>query len=182
VEKHKDHKWTDVIESAKKFCPKLKEDVNNMSASVLRKRESIEELEANLSVFKEKMSSTENEILHTYDTLISRLQTHRNQLTTELKNFKEKVSKEVANEKSEIEGQFVIMEGFKGYCQEMINKGTACDIFQSANDLHTRAEELLKTQYMSNVSILSRIDVAFIPSNVSPEICSNSIGKLTFTG
>jgi len=78
-----------------------------------------------------------------------------------LNSFKDKIVKEMANKKDEMERQFVITESFKRYCPEMINKGSACDISCMAHDLHARAEELVKTQDEPDCHQLGGVEITF---------------------
>jgi len=98
----------------------------------------------------------------------------------ELNSFKDKLLKEIANKKDEMERQFVITESFKRYCQEIINKVTACDISRMANDLHTRAEELVKTQPEPHCHQLSGVEMTFKPFFVTTDSVKNYLGELVY--
>jgi len=78
-----------------------------------------------------------------------------------LNSFKDKIVKEMANKKDEMERQFVITESLKRYCQEIIDMGTTCDISRMANDLHARAEELVKTQDEPDCHQLGGVEITF---------------------
>jgi len=99
-----------------------------------------------------------------------------------LNSFKDTILKEMANKKNEIETQFVITESFKRYCQEMINKGSACDISRMAYDLHARAEELVKTQDEPDCHQLSGVQITFKPSVVATDSGKKYIGELVLHG
>jgi len=125
----------------------------------------------------EKVASTQSKISEKYDQLIFRIQSQQSQLIEELNSFKDIILKKIETEKDEVERQFVITERFKRYCQEMISKGTVCDISRAAHDLHARAEELVKIQ--ADYCDMSRIDVTFLTLT---QYVNNFIGKLFLSG
>jgi len=72
---------------------------------------------------------------------------------------------------------------FKRYCQEVKDKGTAYDISQAANDLHIRAEELVKIPVELSSGELLRLAVIFTPSLMITKTAEeNLVGKLSFKG
>jgi len=178
------HEFTDVNESAEKLTEQLKVDIDKVSACGFYKQDQIKQLETDAKSFIEKVASTQREISQKYDQLISLIQSHQNQLMEELNSFKEKILKEMTNKKDEIERQFVITESFKRYCQEMINKGTACDISRMAHDLHAKAEELVKTQDEPDCHQLSGVEITFSPSLFITDSASgrNFVGEFFFMG
>ena len=139
-------------------------------------------MENELKSIMEKVASTQSEISQKYDQMISLLKSHQSQLLEELELFKVRILKERETVKDEMERQFVITESFQRYCQEMINKGTACDISCSAHELHATAEELLKTQDEHDRHTLSEIEISFKPSDVTTDSAANFLGELIFRG
>jgi len=182
VTKHNQHKLSDVSESAETLRKQLKVDVDKLSAYSIYKHDKMKQLENDTKSFMEKVASTHGKISQKYDQFISLIQSQQSQLMGELHIFKVKTLKEMETQKDEIERQFVITESFKRYCQEMINKGTACDISRLAHDLHARAEEFVKTQDEPDYHQLSGFEITFIPSVVTSVRVKNYIGGLVLKG
>jgi len=159
-----------------------KNDVDNVSECAFHNQDKIKQLETATKSFMEKVASTESELSQKYDQLVSLIQTERNQLMEELNSFKARILKKMEVEKDEMERQFVITESFKRYCQELINKGTACDISRMAHDLHARAEELVKTQDEPDCHQLSEVEIMFKPSVALTSSISNYMGELILRG
>jgi len=180
LDKHEKHYLTDVNKSAEKFREQLNEDVNKLAVTALQKQ--VTQLQADTKIFIKRVASTQSEISQKYDQLISLMQSHQSQLMEELQIFNVKTLKEMETQKDEIERQFVITESFKRYCQEMINKGTACDISRMAHDLRSRAEELVKTQDEPDCHQLSGVEITFKPSDVTTDSGKNFIGELALPG
>jgi len=182
VNKHNQHKLSDVNESAETLRKQLKVDVYKVSANALYKLKKIKQLETYAKSFMGNIASTQSEISQKYNQLISLLQSHERQLMEELNSFQGKILKEIADKKDEIERQFVITDRFKKNCQEMINKGTACDISRMAHDLHARAEELVRTQDEPDCHQLSGVEITFKPFVVTTDNVKNYIGELVLHG
>jgi len=180
VKKHNEHKLIDVNESGEKFCKQLKDDINEVSVYACQKQGEIKQLDIDTENLLEKFASTESEISQKYDQLISLIQSHQSQLMEELKLFKNKILKKIAIKKDEIERQFLISESLKRYCQEMVNKGTACDISRTALDLHAKAEELVKTQ--DERFDMNSIDITLVPFLATTNNVNNFIGELVLRG
>ena len=182
VSKHNKHDFSEVIEVAETFRKQLKDDAEKLSICAFRRQEKINEMENELKSVMEKIASTHREVSQKYDQMISLLKTHQSQLLEELELFKVRILKKRQTEKDEMERQFVITESFQRYCQEVINKGTACDISRTAHELRARSEELLKTQYERDCHTLRGIEISFKPSDVTTDSAANFLGELIFRG
>jgi len=182
VNKHTKHELIDVSKAAEKFREHLKRDTDKIATCSYQKDIKINQLESDKKRFMEEVALTQSEISQKYDQLVSLIQSHQSRLIEELNSFKDKILKEMANKKDEIETQAVMMQSFMRYGQEMINKGTACDISRVAHDLHARAEELVKTQDEPDCPKLSGVLITFKPFVVTTDLVRNYIGELVFEG
>jgi len=178
VKKHSKHECSDVKESADKFLPQLTDDIEKLEMCANQSREEVELIETRIRSFHEKIASTQNEISHQSNKLIALIQFHERQLIEQLNSFKDKQLKEMECSKNETERQFVITDGFKRYCQELKDKGNACDISRAANDLHVRTNELFKTQEGYKSYELSCTDNMFTPTVVKIAQIRNLFGDL----
>jgi len=132
--------------------------------------------------FVERVSNTQDRISQKYDELLALIKLQRNELIQELNAIKDKYLKEFETSKDEVERQTVIMESFTRYCQEMKEKGTACDISRSGDDLHARAEELVEGQDECRACMLSRVEITLTISEVTKDGVKNFIGELLVKG
>ena len=69
--------------------------------------------------------------------------------------------------KDEIEAQLLMLTGYKAYVEELVEKGSACAISQSAKDLLARAKQLHADQVEFSKGRLSPDRVRFEPANVA---------------
>ena len=77
----------------------------------------------------------------------------------------------------------MLVESFKKYCEEMKEKGTACDISRAANDLHTRSTELVKQHEHYNRQRVEQTEqLKFTPSSAATGTVSNLIGTIDHGG
>jgi len=178
VKKHSKHECSDVNESADKFLPQLTVDIEKVGTCANQSRKEVERIEANIKMFCEKIACTENAISHQSNQLIALIQSHERQLIEEINFFKDKQLKEMESSKNEAERQFVITDGFKRYCQELKDKGNACDISRAANDLHDRTKELFRIQEGFKSYELSGTVNMFTPTVVTIDQIRNLFGDL----
>jgi len=167
VENHNKHECADIKKSAEKFNEQLKEDISNVSTCVVRSRTNVEEIEENKKKFVEKVKATQAEI---------------SKLMEELSAYKIIGLKKIECKKDEMEHQIVIMESFIRYCQEMKDKGTACDISRAANDLHARAEELVKIESEKSNFESCKVEMTFRSKFAEKASENNYIGELFLDG
>jgi len=153
---------------------------------VLQKKKEIDLIERGKKSFIGECLAAQNRISDKCDQIIALVLSHLAQLMEELDSFKEKQLKEIESHKDEAERHFVILDGFKRYCEEVKDKGTACDISQAANALHVRAEELVMIPVKPSSSHLKilRLAIMFTPSLMTTTNTSveNLIGKLSLKG
>jgi len=180
ADKHDRHKCIDVKESAQMFRTQLKDDIKKIASCALQSQKKLEQIEISKKHFLLDLSATEKKISRRYEEVLVLIQLHRSQLMEELSSFKDKRLKEMENIQNEVERQFVILDNFKLYCQEMTNKGTACVISRDATDLHSRTEEIVKTKYVCDDHVLNSVDIQFTASLVTSDSVKNFVGELGF--
>ena len=125
--KHNKHECADVKTCAETFRTELKDDIGKVAMCALQSNEEIKNLETKQKSFISTVDDTKREISQKYDQLRSMIDEHQKQLIATLASFEKKRVKELETRKDELERQSVMMESFKRYCEEVMEKGTACD-------------------------------------------------------
>jgi len=101
-------------------------------------------------------------------------------LLEEINTFNTASQTEVASRKERLEFGIMAMESFTAYSQELMSKGSPCDVTRAANDLRGRADELLKT-YVTPADY-SAPGVKFVSMNIDeftePRAEQNLIGRI----
>jgi len=181
---HNKHACTDVNTAAEEFGAQLKVDMDKISASCIENQTKIDKMNTDRDGFVEKVTVAQNKVSEKCDELVSLIRARQCQLIAELSLFKETRLKKMEECMDDVKKQCAIMEGFHGYCQEIRDNGTACDVSSSANDLHVRAEELVKIQEGRVCYDLNSVDFTFVPSFAAQttDAVTFLIGKLSFKG
>ena len=146
-----------------------------LQAVSCRNKKKMEQLEAEKKKFEDQISSAKREVVKRCDQLRSLINSYEKELMKELDEMKVKHLKEIEMRKDEDERHVMMMESYKKYCEEMIEKATACDISRAADDLHVRAVELIKTQEMHNRQEVVKFEVSFM---AAPLITDADVKKL----
>ena len=141
---HDSHKCSDVKDVADDKATSLTANAEGIKAKIkdcesMQKKISDEE-----RVLVDKVTETEKVINEKADKLKTMIDRHREEALSKLTTAKTRQVKENENVNQELERQIVIMESFIRYTEELKQRGTACDIASTADELRIRGEELLK--------------------------------------
>ena len=161
VDKHNQHKCSDINKAADKFKKQMSEDIEAITKCLQERKKKIEQVEADKKKFEDEVSAAEQEISKRYDQLRSLIDSHQRELMEELESIKVKHLKEIEMIKDEDERHLMMMESYKKYSEEMKEKATGCDISRAGDDLHVRAVELIKTQEKHNNQPVNKVTLSF---------------------
>ena len=165
------------------FASKLDDDIEKVTSCAQQSRDKLQQLERDNEGFLENLAATQQAISAAYDKLKSLLDSHLSQLMEERNTIETKRLKEIECKRDELERQCMVVESFKKYCEEMKEKGTACDISRAANDLHTRSAELVKAQEQYNRQNWQKLEqLKFTPSSEAWTRAGNLIGTVIYGG
>ena len=178
VTKHCKHAASDIGESAEEFRKQLNDDIEKVTSCAQQSRDKLQQLERDREGFLENLAATQQAISAAYDKLKSLLDSHPSQLTEELNAIKAKHLKEIDGKRDELERQCMAVESFKKYCEEMKEKGTACEISRTANELHTKSLDLIQEQEQYNLQQLDRVELKFTASSTGWDSAGNQIGTI----
>jgi len=179
IKTHNLHKCSDVNEVIDDFRKQMASDADNVVGGVDKCREMLDSLEKEKNEFVEEVEKTRVEISEKAEQLKQMIDDHKEKLMNELSVMKQKRMKEIESLCEEIERQLLSMESYKKYVDEVRQKGTACDIARAANDLHDRADELLKFDVIERTQDdLGHADVTFTSSDFVIHDASKTLGQL----
>ena len=182
VTNHTNHKCCEINQSAEEFRAQLSDDMTKVSSCVQQSQDKMERVERDRQKFLDQVSAAEREISKTCDQLRSLIDAQQKKLMEELDCIKRKRVKEMESRRDEDERHLVMLESFKKYCEEMKEKGTACDISRAAGDLHVRAVQLIKSQQTHNSLQLDQVDVSFIAAQATQDDVKKLTGQIEFDG
>jgi len=145
TEAHSGHKCSDVNEVKDDLCKCMTSDSDLVAAGIDICREMLESLEKKKKDFVGQVEKTGVEISEKVEQLKRMIDDHKEKLlSNELSSVKQNSVKEFESLREKIERQMMSMESYKKNVDEVIQKGTACDVARAASGLHDRADELLK--------------------------------------
>jgi len=176
---HNSHKCSDIQQLADEFRQQMKTDVFDVANDVAKCQRKLQQLTAVKKDFHRQVSNSEEKIREKTKRLKQIIDRHEKLLLVELKSIKIKRTKEIDAAYEEVECQLAARKSYKKYVQEILEKGTACDIARAANGLHDRAEELLKSNVAERIlANLGHAVVTFKSSNLVADDAKKTIGEL----
>src|SRR6218665_1847027 len=142
VESHKSHKCTDIHKVADELREKIEQDAQkmfNLLSEVTTRITRLAEVRTNVN---RKVELMEKEIRDRADYVKTLIDEHLHLQLKDLSTRKLTMLKKLEVDENETKQHLSIVESFQTYCNEVKSKGSPGDVCASANDLHTRAEEL----------------------------------------
>ena len=179
IKDHNSHKCSDVNELVDEFRQQMTTDVICVADDVDKCQKKLEQLTAVKKDFHQQVSKSEKEVREKTRQLEQMIDRHERLVLDELKSIEVKRTKEIEAAYEEVELQLAERESYKQYVNEILDKGTTCDIARAANGLHDRAKKLL----MSDVSQRTAADlghaaVTFKSSNLVVDDAKTTLGEL----
>jgi len=179
INTHNKHKCSDVNAVAGEFREQMTTDVGKITFGVDRCRDKLTKIEKEKNDFIEQVAKAGMEINKKAQQLKQVIDVHKEKLMSELSAMKQKRMKEIESLREEIERQLLSMDSYAKYVDEVRQKGTACDIVRAANDLHDRADELLKFDVTERaLDDLGHADVTFTSSDFVIDDLNKTFGQL----
>jgi len=139
---HSSHKCSDIEEVAKDKREEMSVNTEKLTAKVTECETVLKDIEEIENKFCISVAATEKLICERADKLKQLIEAHKQALLEQLSVSKDKQLKQTANVREEIERHQIIVENFIRYCNEVKEKGTACNIAKQAGELNARSKEL----------------------------------------
>jgi len=160
--------------------------IDKVSACVEETQNELNQLEMKKSNFLADVAEAENKISLQTETFVSLIQSQQRHLVNELNLFKVKKLKEIDAGRKKLERLLARRESFKTQVQEMVDKGSACDLSRTANEVEARLKKVITTSKVDND--WSRVDIAVTSDSVFKRSLATScqamkaVGVLSFKG
>ena len=169
VECHQGHKCLSVGKVSEEFKLKLEAGIGNISSCVDMCVEEIRKLDEEDRIVRKNSKSLESDVLKRAAYIKDIVDQHANKLLMEMGTRKTKKLKEIETIKKKISRQMAMLESYKRYAAEMVEKGSHVDICRNFQDMKTRSDELESNRYIYNGSgskYIGAYSVQFIPSDI----------------
>ena len=162
---HQQHKCREIDKAAQEFIKQIDADLSSIVSRTTALHQRCSQLEKQQNKFLANIKQCEVAVKGKGEEIKKLIDRRVSDLLQELQSVKSKTLKEIQTCREKISLALVAMESFKRYAEELKVKGRPCDISRAANDLHTRAGELLKKYVTSDDYRTS--DVIFKPMNMA---------------
>ena len=126
----------------------------------------------------DEMNECERSIRERAEELKRPMDEQRKKLLNKLVKVRNATTKKIKTRKEEVTRQVMMLESFKNYVEELVEKGSACVISQSARDLLARAKQLHAAQVEFSKGSLCPDRVTFESANVA----NITSGRIDFIG
>ena len=161
ISEHNKHNCVGVNEIADDLKRQIATDIYRIETLQSEISMRAHHVEIQMISFQESVDKAERDIVHRGKKLRRLVDKRVQTLLQELAAEKSIKQKEIEYTKDELQAQKFILESFRRYSQEILNKGAPSDIARVANDLNNRTRKLESLPF---VKLKKTIDVAFIPS------------------
>jgi len=164
---HSGHKCCDLKESSELFKEQLKERQPKLSCFESNCRVEVMQSDVDKSNLLEQVKSIEEAMRQRCDEVKKLADQQHSQSLERLWELKEEQLKLMTIRKYDIERQLTTMESFRRYSEQLIDKGSFCAVSRSANDLLTRADELVLSQAAFDEGKVCPIKLYYMPSDIT---------------
>ena len=146
---HQEHKCATVETISKKIAEQIQSDIEPFSSRISQFRESLSKVEVANKKFLQTIEEMKHGLRQRGDEIKNLVDDHVAKLTKELNEVKERSVKEAEARVESIKLALAALESFQTHSMEIASKCSPSDITRSFNELHTRAEELLKSHVIT---------------------------------
>ena len=179
AEHHQNHRCANVEAVAEHFREQLKKDIGKDGKCLDKGQFEATELRKERKQFIDQMDETDEDVRRRGEEMKQLIDRDTNALLHELRQLRQTRLKQIDAIEDEIELYLTTVESFRNYSQEMLDKGTICDVCRSGSRLHCRSVELQEMAVVSGGLDYSLPDVTFRSSKLHDLLTGdNVVGKI----
>ena len=185
---HTGHTCSDINESAKLFKVQFQDSKHKQMIKCISDTENeLTKLELETQQTRQQIDLVQRQIQSKTDKLKAKIDNEQRQLVKQLNKLKEKRVEFIEKRRANLTLQLATIRSFAQYMQELLEKGSPCDISRSATDLLRRRDELITSQTTNNGVKLQLLNVAYDQKkqlvSAGPTLdTTNLLGWLTLNG
>lgn len=170
---HKQHQWLKVEEVAEDLVKSSKADVRQVSWRISQFHIAMAQTDEGKRRLMRTVQDVKKSVRERGEAVKIIVERQVENLLGKLETFEQTKQKELTRCKDGLELGVTAMESFTAYSQELMSKGSPCDITRAASELHARADELLNT-YVTPADYCDP-DLKFVRMNIGDQ---NLIGRI----
>jgi len=174
--KHRNHESGEIPEVADDFRSRIGADDQQVLSVFDVFRQNSQKIKFDLDKFINHADSVEKTVYERGDKIKRLVVKQVGKLVCKLQSAKSDTAKQAQGVQDRLQLALVAMESFHAYSRELLDKGRPSDVTRAANELHTRATELLQND-------VTKFDfrpphVTFTPADVTQSCHSNLVGQV----
>ena len=173
--KHNTHKCPELSDMSEEAKGKLKKNDPLLNESLNECRSELTECNEHKASLLKQITVAEKSIIDRGHELKRHIDEQCTELIAELNRTKEERIKVIETRINDINRQILILSSYQQYRDELIDKGTACDVIQTGSELLNRCDEIVKSQKEFKVQNLKLYELKVEPESAAMNI---RVGKL----
>lgn len=178
AERHKSHVCSDVNEVVVQFRQQMTNDIKNMTETIKKYHDALEELEVLKDYFNSAVKSCEKNIYKRAEQLKKMIDSEKQKLLQDMSSRKTDKIRQIELLITEIKHNASFIESLAEYTEELRDQGEAFDVAQEASIIHDKANELVKTDVSRAVSDLGAVRVSFKAIKLSTKAARYFVGHI----
>lgn len=184
IESHNGHDCADIARVADDLRRHVRDDIKQLSGQITRCRSETTRLERAKADFARTILKIQMQIADSTERLKRLVDDHRKRLLTEVTSVSDMRRRETESVESDVARHLSALETFCRYADELVDRGSACDIAEAADRIRRRADALRLFDVSEHIADKLRpINVAFavsaIPSRAAAADGTNVVGSVT---
>ena len=147
---HQQHKCSEVDKISNDFAKQIQSNIEQFSSRIFQFREAVRKVDVANKKFLQTIEEMKHKVRQRGNEIKNLVDDHVTKLTEELNDVKEHSVKEAEPRVQSINLAIAALESFQAYALDIVSRGSPCDITRSFNEVHTKAEELLKSHVIAD--------------------------------
>ena len=182
IASHKEHQCSDINEIVAQFRKRMSEDSDELVNGLDKVRVMLSSVETQGNELTQQVKEAEVQIKLEAQKLRKLVDDHEKTLLRELEVKCQMTVKKLTNLSHDLTQQIAFMSSLKKYTDQLLERGTGCDIAREGSSLHGRTKELVNLEDLEECrSDMHTISVNFEPVHLPEDEKSNFVGAVNIT-
>jgi hypothetical protein len=175
---HQPHRCSDISKIAGEFKQLLANCAKTLAHSVEKNRRFLTVATEATTAFNDAVATVEAQMCEKTEELIRLIEKQKQELLNEVEVIKRERKKREDHETSELQNHISMTDSLMKYTDELVKKGTDCDIVREKSGLLRKAEELLNLDFGHIVNNIGCMNLTFEGTSELLDVNSNMVGKV----
>jgi zinc finger of C3HC4-type, RING/B-box zinc finger len=175
---HHTHRCSDISKIAGEFKQLITHSAKTLAHCVEKNRSFLRKTREATIAFNDAAASVEAQICKRAEEMQRLIEQQKQQLLQEVAVMKQERRKRESHEISELETHISLTDSLMKYADELVKKGTDCDVVREKSRLFRKSEEFFGLDFSHVVNSVGCVELAFVaPSDMTGQN-GNLVGKV----